>query len=84
MRCSLCGGKLQKERITYSEVRNSKVFLFESTPVLVCRSCGDLSFTAGVMEAMDRVIREERKPEKIEKVPVYSLSGISAADDGEE
>lgn len=77
MKCSLCEGRLRKERITYSEIRNGKVFLFESTPVFVCETCGDTSFSVKVMAAIDRVIKEKRQPKEIRKIPVYSLAQIS-------
>jgi len=74
MRCSLCGGELKEKIISYEVHFKEELYSFEDVPALVCESCGDVSFSSVVAKEMDRIIKE--KPEKFQKVPVFSLRNI--------
>jgi len=74
MKCPVCGGKFKKQTITHEEWWDGSLYVFKDVPALVCESCGDISFTDEVSEAMDRLIQSEEEPEEyLTKVPVFSL-----------
>ncbi len=74
MKCSVCGGKLRKQVITHEEWWEESLYVFKDVPALVCESCGDISFTDAVSEAMDRLVQSNEKPlEYLSQVPVFSL-----------
>lgn len=76
MRCSLCGGELKEKIISYEVHFKEKLYGFEDVPALVCESCGDISFSSAVAKEMDRIIKGKGKPEKYQKVPVFSLRNL--------
>jgi YgiT-type zinc finger domain-containing protein len=74
MKCPVCEGKLKKQIITHEEWWDDSLYVFKDVPALVCESCGDISFTDEVSEAMDRLIQSKEEPEEyLTKVPVFSL-----------
>jgi len=77
MRCPLCGGKFKEEIISYEVHFKEELYSFVDVPALVCESCGDISFSSAVAKEMDRIIKGKGKPEKYQKVPVFSLRNLS-------
>ena len=69
---------LKKTTITYTHPWGDELYRFENVPALVCTQSGEVWFTAEVARLMDEIIRKRRKPKKFHKVPVYSLSELTA------
>lgn len=78
MKCSLCGGKCKEQIINYEAHFGEELYSFKNVPAWVCESCGDISFSSAVAEEMDRIIKEKRRPEKYQRVPVFSLASHQA------
>ncbi len=74
MGCCMCGGNTLSQTINYEERRAGKLYSFIEVPALVCESCGDITFSAKTMKRMDEVIKERKKPDKYEQVPVFSMA----------
>ncbi len=74
MGCPMCGGKTSPQTINYEERRKGKLYSFVDVPALVCICCGDIILNAETMRKMDEAIKKNKKPEKYEQVPVFSLA----------
>ena len=68
----MCGGKTRI--INYEERREGKLYSFIDIPALVCDCCGDITLKADTMRKMDEAIERHKKPDKYERVPVFSLA----------
>ena len=79
MMCSFCGGEI-KERLVQHEYRwEGKLFVFEDVPARVCRQCGERTYDAAVVKAMERAVLEQPEPKRILHVPVWSYTELVAA-----
>lgn len=72
--CPLCGGSLSKKTITHEERHNGQLYIFENVEALVCNQCGEEYLSAKILEEMDRVVREGRKPTRKMETPVFDLA----------
>ena len=68
--CSVCGAKLKKEKITYTQEINGKVYIVEDVPALVCSECGEQYLEPDTVDIIQEAIEKGKAPKTI-KVPVY-------------
>ena len=69
--CFYCGGAVE-EQLLPREVRwQGQLFIFENVPMGVCTQCREKFLKPEVAKAIDRVLREQRKPVRTMLVPVY-------------
>ncbi len=75
MRCSFCGGRLEKKRVTFTCEHEGKFLLVENVPAEVCIQCGEKTYSPEVTDELLRFAKEKSKPAKTLKVPVFDFAG---------
>lgn len=74
MKCSFCGGKVEKKKVTFTCEHRGRFLLVENVPAEVCAQCGEKTYTPKVTDELLRFAREEFKPVKTLKVPVFDFA----------
>ena len=72
--CGECGGTLESKVITYTHQWGEEVYRFEDVPAFVCVQCGHIWLPAEVSQQIDEIVQAHSRPEKYEKLPVFSLA----------
>ncbi|MBI3910331.1 MAG: type II toxin-antitoxin system MqsA family antitoxin [Armatimonadetes bacterium] len=74
-RCYLCGGQIERRRVT-AEIRwGEELTLVEDVPAWVCGNCGEAYFDAATCTALDRLRQDHPPARRKVEVPVYAFSG---------
>jgi YgiT-type zinc finger domain-containing protein len=70
--CEYCGADLPSSTkpVTVHRQRRGRHFIFERVPARVCRGCGERSFAAPVVRAMDRWMKKPKAGFEPTPVPV--------------
>lgn len=74
MKCVFCGGRVEEKRVTFSYEENDKRLFVENVPVEVCVACGEKTYSPEVTDELLRFAKEDVKPKKIIKVPVFDFA----------
>jgi HTH-type transcriptional regulator/antitoxin MqsA len=74
MKCVFCGGEVEKTVVTFSYEEGDKYLFVENVPAEVCTKCGERTYSPEVTEELLRFARDEFKPVKIMKVPVFDFA----------
>jgi len=74
MKCVFCGGRVEKKRVTFSYEENDKRLFVENVPAEVCTACGEKTYSPEVTDELLRFAKEDVKPKKIIKVPVFDFA----------
>ncbi len=74
MRCVFCGGEAEKKHVTFSYEEDDKYLLVENVPAEVCAKCGEKTYSPQVTDELLRFAKEEFKPAKTIKVPVFDFA----------
>ena len=75
MKCVFCGGKVEERMVTFSYEENDKYLLVENVPAKVCLKCGEKTYSPEVTDKLLRFAKDEFKPVKTKKVPVFDFAG---------
>ena len=74
MRCDLCGGRIEKKRVSYTLFYEGHWIIVEGVPAKVCQQCGEKLFSPKTVEELEKVIWNKRSPQKRIETPVYALN----------
>ncbi|MFQ5861603.1 MAG: YgiT-type zinc finger protein [Candidatus Brocadiales bacterium] len=74
MRCTFCGGKVEKKSVTFSYEEADKFLLVENVPAEVCTKCGEKTYSPEVTDELLRFAKAEAKPTKTLTVPVFDFA----------
>ncbi len=77
-KCGECGGTVEVRGISHTQPWGNQLYRFEDVPALVCVQCGHTWLSAEISQLMDSIIRNQTKPIRFEKVPVFSLARLKA------
>lgn len=77
--CSSCGGEMKERLVQHAYHWEGKFFAFEDVLARVCRRCGERTYDAEVVKAMERAVLEQPEPKCILHVPVWSYQEVVAA-----
>lgn len=77
--CAVCGGRLILKKVRYDQHWGEEIVVFDDVPARVCLSCGEIWLGSHVVGAMDRILKQQKKPTKKITVPVWSLAELTAA-----
>jgi YgiT-type zinc finger domain-containing protein len=69
--CFYCGGVVEEQLVPRELRWQGQLFIFENVPMGVCTQCREKFLKPEVAKAIDRVLREQRKPTRTMQVPVY-------------
>jgi YgiT-type zinc finger domain-containing protein len=75
--CAQCGGALERQTITHTQLWGNDLYEFENVPALVCRQCGEVWLEAGVSQLIDKIVQQQPQPKRYHQVPVFSLAEFS-------
>ncbi len=78
-KCACCGGRLIEKLVRHDQHWGEQIVVFEDVPARVCLSCGETWLSAKVVQKMDKILSQQRKPTKKMTVPVWSFSAVRAA-----
>ncbi|MFQ6114391.1 MAG: YgiT-type zinc finger protein [bacterium] len=57
-------------------IQDKELVVFKNVSVEECPECGEVYFSADVLDAMDGIIQKKAQPEEEIKVPVYPLEDV--------
>ena len=63
--CSFCGGHVIGKCVELDYGYKGKLYLFQRVPAGVCKQCGERFLTAQTIKVVEKVIRANKKPQKI-------------------
>ena len=69
--CFYCGGVVEEQCLPREVRWQGQLFIFENVPMGVCTQCREKFLKPEVAKAIDRVLREQKKPARTVQVPVY-------------
>ncbi len=72
-RCPVCGGTEDSRRVTFTADVHGKLVSIEQVPALVCRQCGEETFSAETVKRIEALLASEPTPSRVAEVPVYTL-----------
>jgi len=70
--CAVCGGELEKKRVTYTKEEGGRLVAIGGVPAAVCRTCGEEYFAPQVVGELHRIIEARAWTETLE-VPYAKL-----------
>jgi YgiT-type zinc finger domain-containing protein len=77
--CAVCGGLLTRKAIRYDQHWGDQIVIFDDVPASVCATCGEIWLGSKTVQAMEKILLQQKKPTKKIAIPVWSLSGLKAA-----
>jgi len=72
-KCPVCGGADEATRITFTATIEGSLLTIEEVPALVCRQCGEETFSADTMKRIEALLAAHPRPARVAEVPVYVL-----------
>ena len=72
-KCPVCGGAEDAMRVTFTATIEGSLITVEEVPALVCRQCGEETFSADTMERIEALLASHPRPARVAEVPVYVL-----------
>ena len=72
-KCPLCGGVEEATRVTFTATLDGNLLTIEEVPALVCRQCGEETFSAETMKRIEALVASRPRPARMAEVPVYVL-----------
>jgi HTH-type transcriptional regulator/antitoxin MqsA len=72
-KCPICGGMEEATRVTFTATLEGSLLSIERVPALVCRQCGEETFSAETMRRIEMLLAARPQPARVAEVPVYVL-----------
>lgn len=66
--------------VTFSYKESDKYLLVENVPTEFCTACVEKTYSPEVTDELLRFAKEDVKPEKVIKVPVFDFTGRTSCD----
>ena len=73
MKCIFCGGKVNKEKVTFVYEEKEKYIFIENVPAEVCHKCGEKTFSPEVTQEILKFAKNEFTPIKTVEIPVFNF-----------
>ena len=70
--CSVCGGRLTRETITFTQTIGDNVYIVTGVGAEVCSQCGEQYLSPDTVDQIQALI-EHGQAVEIRQVPVYRL-----------
>ena len=65
--------RLVEQRVTYTLLKNGKLYVIEKVPARVNLDTGEQFFSAQTVERVQHIIWEERQPIRVIQTPVFEF-----------
>lgn len=72
-KCPVCGGLEEPAHVTFATTVSGTLVSIEGVPALVCRQCGEETFSAETVKRIEALLMSHPAPRRVAKVPVYTL-----------
>ncbi len=72
-KCQFCGGNVKKKTVSLDLWKKEKLYIFKNVPAKVCEQCGEKYFSSKIYGIIDRLLKENLKPDETMVVPVLSF-----------
>jgi YgiT-type zinc finger domain-containing protein len=72
--CSVCGGPVLEQSITYTQRIGERLYVFTEVPAMVCPRDGEQYLAPDVVDDLQRTIAAGKTPQRTIEVPVYEFS----------
>lgn len=72
-KCPVCGGTEDSRRVIFTTLLRGKLLSIEQVPALVCRQCGEETFSADTVKRTEALLASQPTPSRVAEVPVYTL-----------
>ena len=76
MKCDLCGGPLEDQKISYIIEFKGRLHIIEHVPAKVCLQCGEKLYSPETVEKIQKAIWQNRKPDRVIKTPIIDYVSI--------
>ena len=63
-----------ERKVTYTIEKDGKLFVVENVPARVCIETGEQFFSPETVEQLQRIIREQKDPNRTIETPVYEFA----------
>ena len=63
----------EEQTVTYVLERQGQVLIIENVPARVCRETGERLFAPEIVERLQQIVWEQRKPTRIVETPVFEF-----------
>ncbi len=74
MRCAFCKGDTEEKLIRYVQEYKGQLVIIENVPAEVCTQCGERLIRPDIAERIQRLVWEQPRPKRQDRVPVYDLA----------
>ena len=74
--CSICGGKVEKKIITYTQTIGNEIFVVTDVPAEVCVQCGEVYLSSDTVDALEKAAKSKKATRTLQ-VPVYPFPSFS-------
>ena len=65
---------MEEQRVTYTVQVGGKIVIVENVPARVCVETGEQFFSPETVELLQKMIWEERTPNRVVEVPVFEFA----------
>lgn len=76
-KCQLCSGTVKKKTVSLDLWRKENLYVFKNVPAKVCEQCGEKYFSSKIYGIIDKLLKENSKPDETMIVPVLSLKNVA-------
>ncbi len=73
MRCVICGGKIEKKKVTFSYEQKNRYLFVKNVPAEVCTNCEEKTYSPEVTDELLKFVNDEFLPVKTIKVPIFDF-----------
>ena len=63
-----------EQKVTYTLEINGKFIIIENVPARVCLETGERFFSPEIVEQLQKMIWEDRKPSRVIETPVFEFA----------
>ena len=79
MKCSFCGGAVEKREVTFVYDYDENYFFIEHVPAEVCTQCGEKTYSPAVTDELLHLAKKRISPIKTIQVPVFEYARAMAS-----
>ena len=72
-KCQFCNGTIKNKTVSLDLWIKEKLYVFKNVPARVCDQCGEKYIASKIYGIIDRLLKENSKPDETMEVPVLSL-----------
>ncbi|CAN2041241.1 YgiT-type zinc finger domain-containing protein [Candidatus Magnetomoraceae bacterium gMMP-15] len=79
MKCVLCGGKIEKKKVTFIYDYDENYIVIKNVPAEICELCGERTYSPETTDRLIMFANNQFKPLKEIEIPLFDYSVKYAA-----